>query len=94
MHIFTTNLVNSLRNHQTAIIKKVLPLFLFSILYVGYGFANVYNVTNTADGLALNQLRGAILAADTAGYGPHKTKHILLSGNLKSQKESSGVFKK
>src|SRR5687767_8743077 len=32
--------------------------------------ANVYNVTNTADGLALNQLRGAILNADALG-GTH-----------------------
>jgi hypothetical protein len=49
----------------------------FFVLFIGTGIfsattlANVYNVTNTADGNALNQLRGAILAADAAGPGPH-----------------------
>lgn len=34
-------------------------------------YAITYNVTNTTDGMATNQLRGAILAADAAGGGPH-----------------------
>ena len=34
-------------------------------------YAITYNVTNTTDGIATNQLRGAILAADAAGPGPH-----------------------
>jgi predicted outer membrane repeat protein len=46
-------------------------MFLISFLYAGNGLANVYTVTNTTDGLAVNQLRGAILAADAAGPGPH-----------------------
>ncbi len=45
-------------------------VFLFSILSAANGLANVYSVTNTTDGNALNQLRGAILNADSLG-GTH-----------------------
>lgn len=45
-------------------------VLLSSILRTGSGLANIYNVTNTADGPALNQLRGAILNADSLG-GTH-----------------------
>ena len=45
-------------------------VFLFSMFIAGKGFATVYNVTDPTDGLALNQLRGAILNADAAG-GTH-----------------------
>lgn len=33
--------------------------------------ANTFNVTQTSDGNAASQLRGAILAADALGGGPH-----------------------
>jgi hypothetical protein len=46
-------------------------VFLFSVLYADNVLATVYNVNNTADGHAVNQLRGAFEAADAAGPGPH-----------------------
>lgn len=69
MHIFSTNLMKSLRNHQTAIIKKVLPLFLFSILYAGKVMANTYTPTTFTDPsfTAVNNATGAITAG--AGIG-------------------------
>ena len=50
-------------------IKFFAVLFFTTILSVTT-VANVYNVTNTTDGLGLNQLRGAILDADALG-GTH-----------------------
>src|SRR5688572_18335742 len=50
-------------------IKFFAVLFFATLLSVTTA-ANVYNVTNTTDGFALNQLRGAILDADALG-GTH-----------------------
>src|SRR5262245_61465776 len=50
-------------------IKFFAVLFFATFLSVRT-VANVYNVTNTTDGLGLNQLRGAILDADALG-GTH-----------------------
>src|SRR5688572_20123503 len=49
---------------------KFFVLLLSATLLSVTSVATVYNVTNTTDGLAINQLRGAILAADAAG-GTH-----------------------
>ncbi|MGC4130384.1 MAG: choice-of-anchor Q domain-containing protein [Bergeyella sp.] len=51
------------------IIHKAL-LLLMVVSFANTAFATVYNVTNTSDGTATNQLRGAIMAADAAG-GTH-----------------------
>jgi hypothetical protein len=77
IHVFINNTyskqfdkMKSLKNIRVRSSVKFCFVFLLSILYAGHGFATVYNVTNTTDGLALNQLRGAILDADAAG-GSH-----------------------
>jgi Ig-like domain CHU_C associated/Secretion system C-terminal sorting domain len=49
---------------------KIFAVLFFTTLLSVTAVANVYNVTNTTDGLALNQLRGAILDADALG-GTH-----------------------
>lgn len=49
-------------------------LLAFSILFASLitgAYANTFNVTQTSDGNAATQLRGAILAADALGGGPH-----------------------
>lgn len=52
-------------------VKKQILLFLLFFCVAGIAKGNTYNVTQTTDGNATNQLRGAILAADAAGAGPH-----------------------
>ena len=49
---------------------KTFAVLIFLTFLSVTAFANVYNVTNTTDGFALNQLRGAILDADALG-GTH-----------------------
>ena len=49
---------------------KFFAVLFFATLLSVTTVANVYNVTNTTDGFALNQLRGAILDADALG-GTH-----------------------
>ena len=49
---------------------KFFAILFFATLISLTTLANVYNVTNTADGIGLNQLRGAILDADALG-GTH-----------------------
>jgi Fe-S cluster biogenesis protein NfuA len=49
---------------------RFFAVLVFATLLSVTSVANVYNVTNTSDGLALNQLRGAILDADALG-GTH-----------------------
>src|SRR4030095_1303765 len=49
---------------------KVFAVLFIAIILSATTVANVYNVTNTTDGFALNQLRGAILDADALG-GTH-----------------------
>jgi hypothetical protein len=46
--------------------------FFWLLIFIGLrANANTYTVTDPTDGTAPNQLRGAILAADAAGGGPH-----------------------
>ena len=49
---------------------KFFAVLFFASLFSITSVANVYNVTNTTDGLGLNQLRGAIMDADALG-GTH-----------------------
>ncbi|MEO6251878.1 MAG: T9SS type A sorting domain-containing protein [Ferruginibacter sp.] len=49
---------------------KTFPILIFLTFLSATAVANVYNVTSTTDGFALNQLRGAILDADALG-GTH-----------------------
>lgn len=59
--------------------KTSTGLRLFRILAIAllvsgikpFVYANTFNVTQTSDGSATSQLRGAILAADALGGGPH-----------------------
>ncbi len=67
MKIFICNSVKNIAAFKAFIFSVV---FLILTLSAQNGFANVYNVTNTTDGHALNQLRGAIEDADLAG-GTH-----------------------
>ncbi len=67
MKIFIGNSVKNIAAFKAFIFSVV---FLILTLSAQNGFANVYNVTNTTDGHALNQLRGAIEDADLAG-GTH-----------------------
>ncbi|WP_426295497.1 right-handed parallel beta-helix repeat-containing protein [Dyadobacter endophyticus] len=49
-------------------------LLAFSMLFASLmtdAYANIFNVTQTSDGNATSQLRGAILAANALGGGPH-----------------------
>src|SRR5687767_5748679 len=63
-------------HHKNLIVKaftkriKIFAVLVFAILLSATTVANVFNVTITTDGLAPNQLRGAIMAADALG-GTH-----------------------
>src|SRR5687768_9175425 len=63
-------------HHKNFIVKaftkriKIFAVLVFAILLSATTVANVFNVTITTDGLAPNQLRGAIMAADALG-GTH-----------------------
>jgi hypothetical protein len=63
------NKKSSLTCFQTS--AKMLAVFSFLMFLSYLSFANVYPVSSTTDGHAVNQLRGAIEAADAAGGGPH-----------------------
>ncbi|MEO6540740.1 MAG: hypothetical protein ABIN74_07115, partial [Ferruginibacter sp.] len=64
-------------------LKSIKPFaaLIFSIFLSVTAAANVYNVTNTTDGLALNQLRGAIMDADALG-GTHTINVVAGTYNL------------
>ncbi len=52
-------------------LRKFLATSLLITSLITSAYANTFNVNQTTDGNAVTQLRGAILAADALGGGPH-----------------------